>query len=525
MAPDDCAAQLEAAAAAADAGDWKLASREIVAAWHVKRLVALGAIASELDRRGGAASLREPTVAARQEAWIALAKSGDADAVATLLATEWPVQRPHAVARVEALAARAVHDPRISTALVALHERRRYPTTEGRKLSRLIFRVLAKQRDPIATDYFERIERDGSAHEVTAMRAALGVLATRARVPIPIATPREQAALDRLAAHVAVDDRSTAARDELLAAIYAAPHDDAPRLVLADLLVEQQDPRGELIALQLGAQTPKSVARQRELVRAAGNAWFDGLDADGAIDIELARGFPVRAKTRTATFAAPAWATIERLEIDVMASQFALRDVPLLRALRALRWVPSAALARVELPAPEQLDELGMFDLETMGATTPLAPRVLVVRDPGTAAIHQLPRRLAPLRAWPVARRVAEVQLGCSIHALGTVVALLATVESLDAASLTGWLYGSNKWSARLTRDALAVTWRGDGSDVYDFKALERVLRDLRPAPHVRELAIDARGRLAKRVMPELAAAVTPIVGAWPNAPEVRVVE
>jgi uncharacterized protein (TIGR02996 family) len=41
-----------------------------------------------------------------------------------------------------------------------------------------------------------------------------------------------------------------------IAAIRAAPDDDAPRLVYADLLAERGDPRGELIALQCRASTP-----------------------------------------------------------------------------------------------------------------------------------------------------------------------------------------------------------------------------------------------------------------------------
>lgn len=42
------------------------------------------------------------------------------------------------------------------------------------------------------------------------------------------------------------DDEHDAA---LFAEIVQAPHDDAPRLVYADWLLERGDPRGELIAL------------------------------------------------------------------------------------------------------------------------------------------------------------------------------------------------------------------------------------------------------------------------------------
>ena len=38
--------------------------------------------------------------------------------------------------------------------------------------------------------------------------------------------------------------------EELLAAVFAAPDDDAPRRVYADWLLERGDPRGEFIQLQ-----------------------------------------------------------------------------------------------------------------------------------------------------------------------------------------------------------------------------------------------------------------------------------
>ena len=57
-----------------------------------------------------------------------------------------------------------------------------------------------------------------------------------------------------------------AGETELLAEIYAAPDDDAPRLVYADWLQERGDPRGEFIALQLERARGKarSGGRQRE---------------------------------------------------------------------------------------------------------------------------------------------------------------------------------------------------------------------------------------------------------------------
>ncbi len=79
--------------------------------------------------------------------------------------------------------------------------------------------------------------------------------------------------------------------EALLAAVLEHPEEDAPRLVYADWLTEQGDPRGELIAVQcrlarLPAQDPSSVAlltRQLELLndRGAMERSFPGLLGPG----------------------------------------------------------------------------------------------------------------------------------------------------------------------------------------------------------------------------------------------------
>jgi uncharacterized protein (TIGR02996 family) len=59
---------------------------------------------------------------------------------------------------------------------------------------------------------------------------------------------------------------------DLLAAIYADPHDDAPQLVIADWLLARDDPRGELIVLDLRERTSEladPAALERLLLLAA----------------------------------------------------------------------------------------------------------------------------------------------------------------------------------------------------------------------------------------------------------------
>ncbi|MCX5746805.1 MAG: TIGR02996 domain-containing protein [Proteobacteria bacterium] len=80
--------------------------------------------------------------------------------------------------------------------------------------------------------------------------------------------------------------------DVLRAAIFAAPDDDAPRMVYADALLERGDPRGELIVLQLRGVDP---IRQAELVATHQAAWLGAL-APALSEVVFERGFLARCR-------------------------------------------------------------------------------------------------------------------------------------------------------------------------------------------------------------------------------------
>ncbi len=69
--------------------------------------------------------------------------------------------------------------------------------------------------------------------------------------------------------------------DALFAAVYADPEADGPRAVLSDFLLEQADPRGELIALQLQKQQAPLSAfaarREKQLLHANRSKWLGPL--------------------------------------------------------------------------------------------------------------------------------------------------------------------------------------------------------------------------------------------------------
>jgi uncharacterized protein (TIGR02996 family) len=79
--------------------------------------------------------------------------------------------------------------------------------------------------------------------------------------------------------------------DQLLAAVHAAPDDDAPRRVYADALTERGDPQGELITLQcLATRDAAQQAREAELIAAYGTKWLGAL-APVIANARFERGF------------------------------------------------------------------------------------------------------------------------------------------------------------------------------------------------------------------------------------------
>ncbi|MDP1829271.1 MAG: TIGR02996 domain-containing protein [Archangium sp.] len=107
-------------------------------------------------------------------------------------------------------------------------------------------------------------------------------------------TPEESALLQ------VIEREAFAARPPLpksrtidFSAVYAAPHDDAPRLVLADALLEQAAPRGELLSLQLRAtKTAAEERRERALLKAHAKTWLAPFGPSLGAEVTWRRGFP-----------------------------------------------------------------------------------------------------------------------------------------------------------------------------------------------------------------------------------------
>ena len=110
--------------------------------------------------------------------------------------------------------------------------------------------------------------------------------------------------------------------DALFAAVYAAPNSDPPRAVLADHLLEQGDPRGEFITLQLaklrGPLTHATTRREQQLLEAHESAWLGPLaHVVLPLTTHWERGFLTSAQARLhgETVGDPRWATVVKLRL------------------------------------------------------------------------------------------------------------------------------------------------------------------------------------------------------------------
>lgn len=174
------------------------------------------------------------------------------------------------------------------------------------------------------------------------------------------------------AAHPTVD-RPERDEAQLLEAIANAPDDDAPRRVLADVLLEKTDPRGEFIQLQLDAEagiaSQRAIERLQAVYERSANAWVPpGLTER---DCEFRRGFIDSAIwpgwTDPNHFA---WRTVTQLRVPPnypesgQLTQSPLGGAPL-KALRELRgcgpriatWLlenPPPRLSSLELRVPQR---------------------------------------------------------------------------------------------------------------------------------------------------------------------------
>lgn len=242
----------------------------------------------------------------------------------------------------------------------------------------------------------------------------------------------------------------------LLEAVLAAVDDDRPRLVYADWLTEQGDPRGEFIAVQcararLASDAPGQRAleeREWTLLSSHEEQWRAAL-GDDVISVKFRRGFIDEATMFTASFVERAESMFAREPLRTVrvldpgeegAAQLAAS--PMLRRLDGLRLSNSTGAVERGIG----LDGLGVLLMSrNLGTLSSFSLEEQFVDDLGAMAIaHAGPASLPALRSLRLA--------GDEVSAVG--------LEALC----------STKWFRRLRRVSLATNaLREAGAEAFAF--------------------------------------------------------
>ncbi|MER2565257.1 MAG: TIGR02996 domain-containing protein [Myxococcaceae bacterium] len=252
------------------------------------------------------------------KAFKAAAKKATANERGALLASVTAGTLADAQARLEAVASWS-RDPRTSRALAQLFTDVPWSSDSSKPAWMAAFALMVKQNDArfaaLPVKWNVRASMKGWLERAFAR-------AVESMKPLEVtATADEKKNLQAVVkAFATTTPKKTAgAQDEqsLLAAIYANPADDAPRHVLADLLQEKNDPRGQFIALQLAGDEKAA----NKLLKANAKKWVGALGPVLGADVEFRRGFPAVGKTKfrhqadaEKYGALPEWATLEQLE-------------------------------------------------------------------------------------------------------------------------------------------------------------------------------------------------------------------
>jgi uncharacterized protein (TIGR02996 family) len=420
--------ELTAMIAAIGTGDFPTALARALTAWRRHRSAALADVIDAITAR-----CRTPTIAGRdaqsfQAAWMRLAEGRPAPvaigALADAVGKNVPVAKTrnytdrdilrHAafLDRIVALA-ELPDDPRIATALVELLEKAPYTIESGRR---------------IYQPAIDLIVRIGDARAVARLRALVATPRTRAALvrayfaqALPAAADaiaRETpAVVDEAAVQHAMAALAPSARpaprgdvDQLIAECLAQPDDDGPREVLADVLQERDDPRGEFITLQLrearGTLTPAERARLNKLLRAHEKTWLGELAIvtkkrvwrRGFLDaLELARNAVANSATWERTATHPALASVRRLAKGAANAVHYERFITS-PATRSLREIAALGIAMIERVAT-----LGK-PIDHVSLETPFGFSAEVQRAVGALlAAYPLRRLTFPARGTPEA--------------------------------------------------------------------------------------------------------------------------
>jgi uncharacterized protein (TIGR02996 family) len=455
----------------AEAGDWPDVLDGLLVAWRVAPSTPLGDLIVAIGE-----VVKQPLAGT----WEAVAKQYDSCSLSSLLETVLDKGSIQARGRVETLVEWPM-DPRIDRWAADRYVEVTYTSTGARPFWTRMVPLASRVVDPAASLTFTKARKKVAKDHFLApylerIRAAIGEVP---EVPMTDETQRVVTAVRASLDASAAKAKPARAGDveALLAAVLAKPDDEGPRIVLADVLMEAEHPRGELIALQTEATRRELTAaeqkRERELIKANRKELLGPLDAILKPESTFAKGFLARAFLKQGNagllLAAikksaghPLWATVEHLEGD---GDYDVTRHAVLRSLRSLansdvgvEWL--AKHPRLEALSGERADEKWL---------------AVANRADSFPALRDLDVRCGignaqTLLASPLAKRLARLQLRFSLASgfvpVGGEPALgmfpIVAKSGLPDVTLRLVKYEDKDWSAgfRFVRENDALTVR-----------------------------------------------------------------
>lgn len=475
------------AVAALRGGDDAEALASALRAWRVAPLPALADAIDALSSRFDARSRRPKgkTVADRHASWLAIAAKGDPADVPALLATfASEGNRAQLGARLAALEAMPP-DPRVATALVAAIVE---PGLRANDAWRSFWERLLRRIEAIGDRRVTRVRRDAERRAPLGRRTrwvdgdALRAVFDRLEAQ-DVAFPELAADVKTLAAEIrGAKGTPKASANELFAQVYERPDDDGTRAVLADVLQELGDPRGELIAMQLARV--RGAKREKDLLREHLATWLGPLaPVVVAKTAVFARGFLDAcavacslARVAAGVVGRPEWATVRAISLFTPGPlSWSVDPVPLLcsPAMRSLREVahlhPNVLAA---LPSPRPWTRLHLSGgggdslVSKIEAGDRLVP-ALTELDCGHSS-DETGSYFERLMQTALARRV-EVLASSLLYDEAKIV-WLTTAQRSDLAArrvVAGATDEKHGWTWALSRDARGALTVLDGSFVH----------------------------------------------------------
>ena len=329
-----------------------------------------------------------------------------------------------------------VDDPRVSAYALFELERLPFTTPGAQPLLEAFIRVIVARKDSRLLPASKQI-REGLRTRLTrapvrdAVLAELDDAVAVLKAREPGSDDASRALHDSLRARLAPLAAPAQSEEALLAAIYARPADDGPRLVYADWLLERGEPRGEFITLQFKRRAGSAGVDQREgqLLKKYGKQWLGPLApvlsfGKGYSGTTFERGFistadiilSVGQKLEPLWAAAP-WRTVEHLTGNWPLRLLSLAPLPALRSIdRTLTGDTLAELRRGRHQLEADSIELN-DDVRDWALVRAVFPRVraVAVWGQGTPTLATLEhyaklglKRLELRRAWSAPRGPQE---------------------------------------------------------------------------------------------------------------------